>query len=193
MDQAETTTLLREARSGSADALNRLFERCAGRLLALIRLRMGPGLRAHMESRDLLHDTLLKAFQRIDQFERRDGAALMAWLGRIAENEIRDRADYHGAQRRDAARLVTLEQGFDGVAAQLRSQTSRLVLRQEMQRIERALERLDESHREVIVLRKLQELSFREIGERLGRSPDACRMQLARAMTALTRELREES
>ena len=86
-----------------------------------------------------------------------------------------------------------LEQGFDGVAARIRSQTSRIVLRQEMERIERALERINESHRDVIVLRKLQELSFAEIGERLGRSPDACRMQLARAMTALTRALREES
>ena len=40
--------------------------------------------------------------------------------------------------------------------------------------------------RELIVLRKLEELSYREIGERMGKSPDACRMLLARAMTALT-------
>ena len=49
-----------------------------------------------------------------------------------------------------------------------------------------ALESLDEAHREVILLRKLQELSFREISERMGRSPDACRMLLARALTELT-------
>ena len=43
------------------------------------------------------------------------------------------------------------------------------------------------------MLRKLEELSFAEIGERLGRSPDACRMLLARAMTALTLKLDEAS
>jgi DNA-directed RNA polymerase specialized sigma24 family protein len=43
----------------------------------------------------------------------------------------------------------------------------------------------------VILLRKFEELSFAEIGERLGKSPDACRMLLARAMTALTLEMRK--
>ena len=33
----------------------------------------------------------------------------MAWLARIAENEIRDQADYHRRQRRDAARAVPLD------------------------------------------------------------------------------------
>ena len=32
----------------------------------------------------------------------------------------------------------------------------------------------------------LEELSFREIGARLDKSEDACRMAFARAMTALT-------
>jgi len=41
------------------------------------------------------------------------------------------------------------------------------------------------------MLRKFEELSFKEIGERLGKSPDACRMLLARAMTALTLAMEE--
>ena len=55
-----------------------------------------------------------------------------------------------------------------------------------MERVERALQALDEPYREIIVLRKFAELSYQEIGERLGKSPDACRMLLARALTALT-------
>jgi hypothetical protein len=38
--------------------------------------------------------------------------SLMAWLARIAENEIRDRADYHARQRRDARLEVPLEVGL---------------------------------------------------------------------------------
>ena len=38
----------------------------------------------------------------------------------------------------------------------------------------------------MILLRQSEELSFREIGERLGRSEDAARMLLARAMAALS-------
>jgi len=37
----------------------------------------------------------------------------MAWMARIAENEIRDRADYQDRQRRDAARRVPLEEAAE--------------------------------------------------------------------------------
>ena len=44
----------------------------------------------------------------------------------------------------------------------------------------------------MILLRKLEELSFAEIGQRMGRNPDACRMLLARAMATLTMRLEDE-
>lgn len=191
MDRAETTTLLRRAKEGSDEALNRLLERCASRLLAFIRLRLGRNLRARVESRDILNDSLLKAFQHIDQFAQTDGRSLMAWLTRIAENQIRDEADYHHRRRRDAARAVPLDDGLEHLAAQVRSQTSRLAFREEARKLERALDELDETYREVILLRKFEELSFAEIGQRMQRTPDACRMLLARAMTALTLKMRE--
>jgi RNA polymerase sigma-70 factor (ECF subfamily) len=181
------TIKLHQARAGSKEALDVLFERVAGRLLALIRLRLGRQLRARLESRDILQVSLLRAFQRLDQLQGDDSGALMAWLARIAENEIRDQADFHGRQRRDAARDVPLEDpALGGLAERIRSQASRLILDEEAERLEQALETLDESYREVILLRKFEELSFEEVGRRMGRSPDACRMLLARALTALT-------
>ena len=188
MDRPESTALLRNAKAGSGEALNALFERCAGKLLAIIRLRMGPSLRAHLESQDILQASLLKAFQRVDQFERSDTNSLLAWLARIAENEIRDQATYHHRQRRDAGRLVAVEGDLDEFENQVRSLVSGVILNEEMKWMESALEALDESHREIIVLRKFEELSYKEIGERLVKSPDACRMLLARALTALTLE-----
>ena len=69
MTRQEITNLLRAARDGSPQALGELYERLGGRLLALIRLRMGRDLRARLESRDILQNTLLKSFQRLDQFD----------------------------------------------------------------------------------------------------------------------------
>jgi RNA polymerase sigma-70 factor (ECF subfamily) len=152
---------------------------------------MGRGMRAHLESQDILQSALLRAFRHIDQFEGGDTDSLMAWLARIAENEIRNQAAFQGRQRRDSARQVALEAGREAVAEQVRSLISRMVLDEETARLERALEALDEHHREIILLRKFQELSFQEIGRRLGKSTDACRMMLARAMTALTLKMRE--
>ena len=185
------TTLLLEARGGSEQALNSLFEQCGERLLSLIRLRMGAKLRSRMESGDLLNATLLRAFRSFDSLEARNTPSLMAWLGRIAESEIRDQADRLNAQRRDAAMEVALDSGIAELAARVRSQTSRLVLSESRARLERGIGQLPDEYREIVLLRHFEELGFKEIGTRLGKSPDACRMLLARAMTALTLKMRE--
>ncbi len=195
MGSDTSTALLRRARAGSSEALGKLLTRSAPKLLALIRLRLGPSLRPRLESRDILQSTLLKALQKLGSFRGEGGASLLAWLARIAENEIRDQADYHGRERRDAGKSVSFDEapGLAEMAQRVRSATSRIALDEQVLRLERALESLRPEHREVIVLRKLEELSFEEIGFRLGRSPDASRMLLARGLAALTLALGEEA
>jgi RNA polymerase sigma-70 factor (ECF subfamily) len=185
MSSTDTADLLQQAKGGSREALNRLYERCAGRLLALIRLRLGRDLRARVESRDVLQATFLKSLDRLPELRASETRSLMAWLARIAEREINDLADYHHRGRRDAARELPLDDEAPLPAAS-RSALSRVILDEEARRLEAAIESLSPDHREVILLRKFEERSFAEIAARLGRSEDACRMLLARAMTALT-------
>jgi len=177
--------LLDDAKSGSRDALNQLYERCAGRLLAFIRLRLGRDLRSRLESRDILQATLLKSLERVGELRGTETRSVMAWLARIAEHEIHDCADFHHRQRRDAARETALDTDAP-LPALTRSALSRVILDEQSKRLESALESLSAAHREIILLRKFEELSFAEIGQRLGKTEDACRMLLARAMTALT-------
>jgi RNA polymerase sigma-70 factor (ECF subfamily) len=189
MERADSTALLRAARAGSAEAFDRLYRQVGGKLHALIRLRMGSSLRARVESRDILQATLLRSFDRIDQFEGETGGTLMAWLARIAEHEIRDRVDHERRGRRDVAREIALEPAGAVAVSVERSPLSLAILNEEALRLERAIEGLDPAHRDVILLRKFEELSFREIAARMGRSEDACRMLLARALAALTLEV----
>ncbi|HXV77726.1 MAG TPA: RNA polymerase sigma factor [Candidatus Polarisedimenticolaceae bacterium] len=186
MDDEQTTGLLRQARAGSTDALDALYRRYAGRLLALIRLRMGPEMRSRLESRDVLQSCLLKSFERIDQFEHAHDGSLMAWFARIAENEIRDRIKFERRRRRDVRQELPLDAAPRALEQRVRSSLSRLILGERAAELERALDELPADYREVILLRKLEERSWDEIGARFGKSPDACRMLLARAMTALT-------
>lgn len=180
-----STDLLRRAKQGSDAALNLLYEQCAGRLLAYIRLRLGRELRAKMESRDVLQATLLKSLTHLHELKGEKRESLMAWLARIAEHEIRDRADYHQRQRRDAAREVAIDDESP-LAVAARSALSQVILDERARALEAAMDTLSPAHREVILLRKFEELSFPEIARRLGKSEDACRMLFARAMTALT-------
>jgi len=190
MDLQDDSRLFREARQGSREAIGAVFERYGDRLHALIRVRLGPQLRRRLESRDILQATLLKAFQGFERFEGSGSASLMAWMGTIARDEICDQAERFGRQKRDMARDTTLDERVEALTEPIRSETSRIQLQADSERLVEALDALKEEHREVILLRSYEELSFREIGERLGKSPDACRMLLARAMTALTMRMR---
>ena len=89
-----------------------------------------------------------------------------------------------------AARETALEDDAP-LPALTRSALSRVIMGQQAEQLEQALESLLPAHREIILLRKFEELSFAEIGRRLGRTEDASRMLLARAMTALTLKMSE--
>lgn len=183
--------LVEQAKNGSQEALNRLFDLYGHRLLALIRLRMGPFLRSRLESQDLLQQTMLKAFERFDQFGGSGETTLMGWFGSIARNEIRDQAKYLQRGGRDVKRAVPLEAAADAIAVPVRTEVSRLQFLAQAERLESAIETLDEIHREVLLLRRFEELTFPQIGEYLDKSPDACRMLYSRAMAALTFKLQE--
>jgi len=179
---------VRDALGGSREALERVYERSAPRLLAFIRLRMGRTLRSKMESRDILQATLMKSFQHFDEFKGSDTQSLGAWLARIAEREIADRVDFHQRQRRDAAREepLDIESMCAAVPAPVKSALTQAILDEKARHLEAAMDTLSDAHREIILLRKFEELSFGEIARRLDKSEDACRMLLARAMVALT-------
>jgi RNA polymerase sigma factor (sigma-70 family) len=183
---AETSQLFERARDGTPGALDAFYERCARKLLPLIRLRMGRALRSELESRDILQAVLLKSLSRLEQVQ--DPRAVMAWLARIAENEIRDRVDYGHRQRRDAARRVPLDEAND-LPAPVRQALSQAIINEDLRSVEEALDSMSAGEREIIVLRKLEELPISAIAARLGKSEDACRMAFARAMAALTLRL----
>jgi RNA polymerase sigma-70 factor (ECF subfamily) len=190
MSESTTRLLFEQARLGATDDVNAFYERCARKLLPIIRLKLGPSPRPQVESRDILQTVLCKSVGKLDRV--RDAGAVMSWLARAAENEIRDQVDFHTRQRRDAARRAPLDDAA-GVPAPVRQALSQAIVNEELGRLEAALESLPEAQRDIIVLRRLEELSFGEIGARLGKTEDACRMAFSRAMAALVLRLQPPS
>jgi DNA-directed RNA polymerase specialized sigma24 family protein len=129
MTPEDSSVLIRRAREGSRAALDTLLGECGERLLAFIRLRLGPGLRSQLESGDILQVTLMRAFQHIDQFEGESRRSLAAWLAAIAGNAIREQVDYFHRKRRDQDKTVPLTE--ETLAAEVRSEVSRLILKEE--------------------------------------------------------------
>jgi RNA polymerase sigma-70 factor (ECF subfamily) len=191
----KTQQLVALARKGDQSALNHLCGLYAERIRRVVRLRMGPELRAQLESMDLVQDALWAAVQELDDFTYRDEGDFLRWLSRIAENTIRDHIDRIHAGKRDVRRQVSLDSAAtrpDGgrvPARHLAATTTPSVLvarSEELDRLERAMDQLKDEYRQVIVLAKIEGLSYRQIGQRLSKSPDAVGMLLCRAMVALT-------
>ena len=191
-----TLDLVHAAQAGDGDSLDRLLHRYQGRILRVVRLRMGDKLRRRYESRDLLQETLMAAFRSFDRFEVRSDAAFMNWVSRIAENRILALQQREGYEKRDAGREQSLDRSApdrsqalgDELTHQTRSPADKAGDGEDEAKTREALQRLPAQYRELIVLRNYLEMSWQEIAEHAGRpSAAAARVMHTKAMEALAK------
>ena len=185
MDESfdQTIDLVRRAHDGDSQALQSLFGRYYERVRRMVRLRLGAALRHRMDSGDILQETFLEALRTFDRFEMRDQGSFINWLARLAENRIRDAADYHGALKRTAGREVPLSPGDQSTEVDLGLQAGGLLpsesaeAAEQVQRLEAAIERLSVEDRELILLRNYAGAAWDTVAQLTGRpSPDAARV-----------------
>jgi RNA polymerase sigma-70 factor (ECF subfamily) len=172
-----TITLWQKARGGDQEAYDRLFAIYSDRTLMFIRARLGPRLRAVIESRDILQDTYLAAHRDFSSFDYTDDGAFGRWLCRIIENRIRDLGDYWGAKKRQVVALPEPEPETGPVTAVERDERRQALLR--------GIDALGEDHRMVLLLRYFEGLDAEEAGHRMNRSDGAIRKLTARALAEL--------
>lgn len=190
----QTLNLLQLARQGDKQALNRLCALFGPRLAAVVRMRLGSRLRAKMETMDVVQDALLAALPHLEVKQFESGGALFHWLTKLLENRIRDMADHYAAGKRDAARerpLETPAAGGDTAYGPLANMAtwgtpSQVVSgREEIERLEAAVDKLPDDQREALILVRYEGMSMAEAGAVMERSPDAVRMLVSRAIVKL--------
>lgn len=171
------------ARDGDAAAREALLERLRPRLVLWAAARLGPKLRGETEPEDVAQEALLAVHRRLDEFKGDDRRAFLGWIFTVAENRIRDLADRAGAGKRQRAELPRREQTSPSQAAARAELAGHLA---------EAVARLEEPHRQVIQMRRFEELEVREIARRLDRSENAVRILYCRAITALREGMKQE-
>jgi len=156
---------------------------------------MDKELRPKLDSMDLVQDALVSALEGLEDFKYKNEGDFLRWLSRIAQNVLRDNLDKLHADKRDIRREVRLDNyrpttagGFVRTAGPIDATTPSVIMsrKEDLDKLEEAIDQLKPEHREVIVLTKIEGLSYKETGERLGKSTDAVGMLLSRAMVALT-------
>jgi RNA polymerase sigma-70 factor (ECF subfamily) len=183
-EESVSMDLVQRNRRGDRSAWNELYERYHDQLLLTVRLRLGPGLRRYLSSEDIFQSVALEAFRALEQFEYRGQGSLERYLRTLVVNKIRDRADTFGAEKRTGA--VTLDEGLSAALAAPGTEGPSYHDAERYERLERALNALSAEQRELIVLRKLENLSSQEVAARLGLGDDAVRKAFSRAMARLT-------
>ncbi|HEX7020050.1 MAG TPA: sigma-70 family RNA polymerase sigma factor [Gemmatimonadaceae bacterium] len=178
-----TVQLIDRARAGDQAALDELFTRHLQPLRRWASGRLPRWARDLADTDDLVQDTLLQTFKRIDSFEHRRAGALQAYLRQAVVNRIRDELR-RKARQPDGTDLEGLE--FDGANSPLEE----AIGHEAMARYARALERLDPGEREAIVGRVEMGYSYAELAEALGKpTPDAARKAAERALVHLVKEM----
>lgn len=173
VDQLQT--LVGRCQRGEPAAFEEVFRQFQPRLRYYIRrLETEPD---HAD--DVLQEVWVRVIRRIGSL--RDRRAFVAWLYRIARNEVYSRARVRDPFREFAAEHLELpadvvEPTFDA---------------EDAARLHQGLGRLKSHHREILTLYFLEELPHRQIAEILGIRANTVRTRLYYAKQALRKELGE--
>ena len=140
-------------------------------------------------------DVFITALRDLGNFTYKSEGDFLLWLSKIAENRIRDNLDRLHANKRDIHKEVrfdsfrpTTGESFAGAVGPIDLTTPSVIMskREDMTRLARAIDTLKPEYRKVIVLTKIEGLSCKEIADRMGKSADAVRMLVSRAIAALS-------
>ena len=157
--------LIEHARLGDGGALRALYQRHAARVYAVVRRLAGDDALAE----DWAQEAWVRALRALPSF--RGESQFTTWLHRIAVNSA-----LHG--RRTRERRTGREEPIELAEPSRPAEGERALLRL---RLERAMERLPEGMRRVLVLHDVEGYTHDEIAGMLGVNPGTCKSQLFKA------------
>jgi RNA polymerase sigma-70 factor, ECF subfamily len=191
----DAVCLVAAARGGSREALGRVLDACRRYLLGVAEGELSPDLRSKGGASDLVQETFLEAQRDFARFEGSSPEELRAWLRQVLLHNVGAFARrYRATGKREIAREVGF--GADGsflgiqqVPAGSTLSPSGVAIEQEQAlALRRAVDRLPDEYRRVVVLRFEDGLSFEEIGQITDRTAEAARKVWSRAMERLRQE-----
>lgn len=196
MTQTQFEELIQRTRAGDRTAENELLEKCRSYVSLIARAQIEGWMRTKFDASDLVQQTLLEAHQGLEHFQGQTEAEWLGWLRGILNHNTLDFArKYQGAAKRDVKREFSIDrtgQRSDQSGPQRwelpdQGETpSRILLNREQEILmAEAVAQLPADYQEVIMLRNLQRLSFKDVAERMQRSPGAVQMLWLRALNQL--------
>ncbi len=175
--------------------LGELFSRYRDRLGRMIQFRLDSRLKGRIATSDVLQEAYIDALKRLPHYQADPGMPFMIWLRWVTMQRLVEVHRQHlGARMRDAGREVSMNGGGPLAASSamiaefvgdLTSPSQAAQRAESLAQLERALDGLDPTDREVLALRHFEELSNQETAAVLGIQPAAASKRYVRALERL--------
>lgn len=190
--------LLQRARGDSDDAFGTLLDSYSHYLGLLARVQIGRQLQGKIDAADVVQETFLDAHRQFGQFRGTTEAELIAWLRKILAGQLAlTMRKYFGTKGRDlklerqlGANVDRSSEALDrGLIATYSTPSQHAARREQAVLLADKLAELPANYREVIILRHLEGLSFKEVAAAMNRSEDSVQKLWVRALAKLRRSL----
>ena len=165
-------SLIERAKGGEAEAFGLLYDHYLPSIYRFVLFRVNR----REEAEDITHQTFLKAWERIEQFEPK-GYSFGSWLYRIARNAVID-------NHRKANPYISIEE-VTAIIAEEQSQSEHLNTKIEWEILLKAMSELKEIEQEILFLRFVEDLSHQEAAKVVGKSEGAVKLIQHRALKNL--------
>ena len=180
MANQDDQQLIRQSLDGQSEAFGHLIRRYQDRLYnGMVHI-----LRSESEAEDVVQDAFVLAFTKLDSFK--GNSAFFTWLYRIGYNvaitRIRRRRSTVSIEGNDETRRLDFPDKGPSPA-------DRLQQHEQAVQLMRAMDRLSEEHRSILVLREMEGLDYDAIAEILDLPIGTVRSRLHRARTHLRDQL----
>jgi RNA polymerase sigma-70 factor (subfamily 1) len=192
----ESKELLQRVSGGDVVAVDELLERHLPGLRTYVKRNISPALLAKESSSDVVQSVCREVLAGMDQFQYQGEAAFRNWLYQAALRKIIDRHRYYRAEKRDAAREVTVQgpatmssDELAILASSIHTPSRDAAMKEEVERLEQGFAKLSTSDQRIIRMIYIEGLSHQQVGERLACTEVNSRKMLSRALARLSKQI----
>jgi RNA polymerase sigma-70 factor (ECF subfamily) len=189
MEDERLRDMIARAQSNQAEGYEQLLAAYGVRLYGFFHRATGN----HHESEDLLGELMLRLVRMIKEYD--DRGRFEPWLFRIASNMLRDRIRRRTASPSPTAWLGSSDGGLadDEIEGPAVTVDAALVATDTSLELRKALDQLDPTVRDMIMLRHFGDMSFREIAQLYGCPMGTVLARVHRGLKALRKLLGDKN
>ncbi len=179
LDSLEEKLILERAQKGEREAFAEIYDFYVVKIYRFVYLKVN----SKEDAQDLTAEVFLKSWRYLGEKEINN---LKSLLYQIARRLV---IDFYRQNRGEGRQKVDLEEVKNTLADKKADLLEKIQLDSEIEEIKKSLRQLKDEYQEVVILRYVEDLSFKEIADILGKSEGTVRVLSHRALKALKEEV----